>query len=228
MKFSKIIVVLLLFVLSSNAHAQIQNLNGIGGEVLRESGYDRIDGSPYLFDKYKRAFAYDVDGVKIDVFAKYDSFKEEFEVHNGGNPIILDAKLYRRIQFNFYDESENRTVVLDFENGFDIPGYNKKDYFHVLKTGKVKVLRKLSTAKIEENEASYSGVNNVSSRFITKERFFLVKENNEVIKFKKIKNGTVLKAFNDKRITSYVKKKKMKIKTISDLEAIAEYYEGLD
>lgn len=229
MKLLKTSSILLLMIISTaSVFGQMANVDGLGGNVLRESNYQKIDGSPYLFDKYKKAYAYNTNGDKFDVFARYDSYKEEIEVHNGGNPIILDSKEYRRIEFNFYDENTNQTVVMMFQNGFEIEGYDKKDYFHVLRDGDTRLLKKITTSKIDENEASYGGVNNVSSRFVMKERYVLLKKGQEPIVFKKISKGAVLKAFGDKRLASYIKQQGLKVKTVADVEQITEYYEGLN
>lgn len=229
MKLLKTSSILLLMIISTaSVFGQMSNVDGLGGNVLRESTYKKIDGSPYLFDKYKKAYAYNQNGDKFDVFARYDSYKEEIEVHNGGNPIILDAKEYNKIEFNFYDENTNKTVVMMFQNGFDIQGYDKKDYFHVLRDGETMLLKKITTSKIDENEASYGGVNNVSSRFVMKERYVLLKNDSDPVVFKKISKSAVLKAFGDKRLVNYIKQQGLKVKTIAEVQQITEYYEGLN
>jgi len=218
----------LLMTTTTIVNAQIQNLGGTGGTVLRETKYAQIDGSPYLFEKYKKAYAYNSAGEKVDVFAKYDSYKEEVEIHNGGSPLILDASEYSKIEFNFYDELDDKSVKMIFQNGFDIAGYGEKDYFQVLTSGKVKVLKKISTDKIDEDEASYGGTNNISSRFITKERYFLIRDDQETAVFKRISKSSVLKAFDEKRLVDFTKKKKLKLKTEKDLLVLVDYYESLD
>jgi len=222
----KIIVLLLVLIAGVESYGQILNLEGTSGNVLRETKYAKIEGSPYLFPSYKSAKVFDRDGAQKNVFAKYDSYKEEIEVHNDGNPIILDSKAYGAILFDFIDEIENKRVKVLFKNGFNIDGYRTIDYFQVLKDkGSLRFLKKIKTQRIEDEETSYGGNNDVASKFVTTTKYYIV-NGEDVSGFKKLSKSSVLKAFGDTESdTDYIKKNKMKLKTEDEVVSFLLYKE---
>lgn len=227
MKVSVLFLVLCLSVAGNSVFAQIQNVDGLGGTVVREQKYKNVEGTPFLFPTYKAAKVFDRSGGSKSVFAKYDSYKEEVEVHNDGNPIILDAKVYGAVLFDFIDEIDNSRVRLLFKNGYNIEGFRSTDYFQVIKDeGRYKFLKKVKTNRIDSKETSYGGTNDVSSRFVQKRTYFIIDGEN-VTTFKKVSKSTILKMFGDTESDAvYLKKNKNKLKTEFDVISFLAYKES--
>ena len=221
------ILCLIICFCSSAAYSQLLNLEGTSGNVLREQKYKNIEGSPYLFTSYKSTRVFDRRGNVDNVFAKYDVYKEELEVYNDGNPIILDPKLYGAFMFDFIDEETNKRVQFLFKNGYKIDKYKVVDYFQVLKDeGKIKFLKKINITSVDEDQATYSGNNDVATRFVRTEKYFVL-NGDKVNSFKKLSKSNLFKIFgeNDEDVL-FLKKNRSKLKTEQEVIVYLNYKEN--
>ena len=227
MNIKILFVSLLLSMTCFTLKAQLGNIEGVGGTVLRETKYENVEGSPFLFPTYKAAKIFDRSGGRESVFAKYDSYKENVIVYNDGKPIILDPKVYGAILFDFIDQVTNENEKILFKNGYNISGYKATDYFQVMKDdGRFRFLKKIKTTRVDNPNASYGGVNQATSRFIRNETYFIL-DGSDVLSFNKISKNKILEMFGDSKNDSvYLKKNKNRLKSEEDVVSFLKYKEN--
>ncbi|NOS92989.1 MAG: hypothetical protein HOP30_13780 [Cyclobacteriaceae bacterium] len=200
------------------AYTQLLNIPRIGNEVMTETRYVEYQGSPYLYSTWKPSNIFDKEGKEYrDVQVKYDSYKDHFEVNQDGKILVLSKTLYPRIEFNFRDEEEDKSVRRQFGTGFFVDGKNTEDYFEIIHSGTYKFLKKIKTELVEETVSSY-GTSSHVKRFVTTTHYYLIDGTNSGKEFK-LNKKSLLEAAGDKR-TSFeevIQKSGIKIKKETDV-----------
>ncbi|MEL7001542.1 MAG: hypothetical protein AAFN93_02275 [Bacteroidota bacterium] len=223
----KITLFALLFVASINLQGQnivaeridplFQNQN-----VLYNSNYAGIKGSPYLSDDWNNGVVVFNNGQKKDVQLKYDLYIDELIVKQDGRDIIVNKSLIQGFNYISKEGSlEFRLVKLD-KNG-------SKKFLQLLSDGSLKLYREyeLSIKKGEAN-TGYASSKNTSDKFIKNEKY-LYQKNGEVFKLSsKAKKIAEISPENKVDINAFIKKEKISAKRERDLIKLFEYINGLN
>lgn len=219
----ELLVVAALFV-GNAALGQIDNATGTMNNTVRITGqYKDTEGSPYLIDDYKNGVLYDKDGNTKAVFLKYDTYKEEVEVFNDGNPLLIDKRLYPRFVIEYIDTKTSQKVRYEFTNEIAIPGMKKDKYVEVITDGeKFKLIKTYTTQLNQSQDQGYGGV--VSNNYFENdEDYYIYTVGLDAVPVK-LKNKDVLKAISDNgKLKAFLKKEKIKIRKEKDMAKVMEY-----
>lgn len=178
------------------AEAQISNIN-LNGAPARLSGYDGVEGSPYLYDDWSKAEIGTTNaGLKENVSYKFNIHNNELEVINEvGNPIFLNkdfveyAILERPASLLASGVPAGMLPKLLFQKGFEmIRGIEANDLVNVLAEGKnYTLIRKFYSDLVTPPKNSYAPTQ--GKMFVYEESFFLIDKNEKVTSVKnKTKN----------------------------------------
>jgi len=215
----KSIVFFVMFLISSNfALSQLLNIPRLGNEVMRENKYVDYEGSPYLYPSWKPGIITDKTGKTYDnQQLKYNSYKDQVEINQEGNQIVLNSSLYYKFVFILIDENSNKTMHRVFQSGYKIDNYTEKDYFEVLYDGSVKFLKKVKTEFMEENVNSYGSGGQIK-RFLTKERYFIINRAGVASELR-INKKSLIEAMGDDKesVARYIENNKVKVKSEIDI-----------
>lgn len=180
------------------AEAQISNIN-LNGAPARLSGYDGVDGSPYLFDDWGRAEVGTTNaGLKENVSYKFNIHDNELEVINeAGNPIYLNkdfveyAILERPASLLASGVPEGMLPKLLFKKGFEmVRGIEANDLVNVLADGKnYTLIRKVYSDLVTPPKNSYAP--SQGKMFVFAESFYLIDKNEKVTSVKSKTNSIV-------------------------------------
>ena len=224
MKFHLFLIVTLIF---QTLTAQMINLPGTFQAPLRDVVEGKkISGDRYLFASYKSGVIVENTGQTHQVFLKYDMYKDEVEVFNNDEALILTKALYPSFKFDYFDDVLNSRKTITFKSGFKIDGYKKDNYFEVLLENKDYSFIKLNRVSLEEFTTSeYGGKNEVQSKFVKRERYFLYESDGSYIEVRN-KKSAIYESFEDYKdqISAFIKANKLKFKTEADLIEVIAYY----
>lgn len=218
------ILFIFFFSLPLTGQCQILNVPGAGNEILREKGYQEIQGSPYLFEDWKSgSITSNIGTVYTGLKIKYDAYKDVVEILQNGAIMEINPKLYN--DFRIQEEGHKEYF---FKNDFKpMERFNQQSYFEVLFQGKIYVLRKIKVDYISENVTNFGSSNEIK-KFIKNESYFFVQESGGGIEFK-LNKKSVMNLFPDKNeeIEGYIAREKIKCKTIEEIVRIASFYESI-
>ncbi|WP_194777593.1 hypothetical protein [Pararhodonellum marinum] len=180
---NKLIIVGLFFFIAS-ANAQITNLQ-MNGVPLRTSGYEGVEGSPYLFDDWGKAEVVTKNGgIKDNVSYKLNIHENELVVINeSGNQIILDKNYVDHFIVERPAEEISLGVglmsKLVFKNGFEnIRGVTEKDFINVLVEDEpYSLIRKFYSDLVTPPKNSYAP--SQGRMFVFEQTFYLINSNGE-------------------------------------------------
>jgi len=224
MKFNLFLSCFFLFQISK---AQLANLQGTFQAPLRDVVEGKkISGDRYLFASYKSGLIYESNGQTHQVFLKYDMYKDEVEVYNNDEALILTKVLYPSFKFDFFDDVLNSRRVVNFKSGFKVDGFKKDNYFEVLIENRTHSFIKSNRVSLEEITTSeYGGKNEVQSKYVKRNRYFLCENNGSFIEVRN-KKSEIFKSFEGSKdlLNAYIKANKLKFKTESDLIKLITYY----
>ncbi|MDN3205811.1 hypothetical protein [Algoriphagus sediminis] len=165
--------------------AQISNIP-LNGAPARLSGYDGVEGSPYLFDDWARADVSTTNGgLKENVAYKFNIYENEFEVINeAGNKIFLDKDyveymLLERPSIIIANSEGGLLTKLLFKKGFDeISGVEPDDFVNVIAEGdKYSMVRTFDTELVTPPKNSYAPT--PGKMFVFEEKFYVLSSSNE-------------------------------------------------
>ncbi len=173
------------------AEAQISNIN-LNGVPARLSGYDGVEGSPYLFDEWGKAEVGTTNaGLKENVSYKFNIHDNELEVINeAGNPIFLDKDF---IEYAILERPGSLLALgvpagmlpkLLFKKGFEmVRGIEANDLVNVLADGKnYTLIRKFYSDLVTPPKNSYAP--SQGKMFVFEESFYLIDKNEKVTSVK--------------------------------------------
>lgn len=188
-------------------------LNPKSSENLSED-LKKIQHKKYLSQDYKPAF---VDNFEQQAFLRYNIFEDEMEFVKDENIYYIQKEAGRKVRF--IDNTLYQVYTL----------HGKPQFFLVHKDGKNLLLAKQEIKFVEPKKASSSyGSDKLADFKRKKDELYLAINNTNLVKLSKSKK-TFYQAFGDKAglIKSYVKKNKLKYKSMEDLKVIVAHYNTL-
>ena len=216
-KMKKAVLLSLLVVSSLLAKAQPAFLRDLNGRPIFENSNVDVEGSPYLREEWSAGIVKARSNRKSYEIAKlrYDAHTDELEYDQAG-------KLFR---FGAADVVEFSTGDGTFRSGFPAAnGLLPKNFFQVLYDGeKIKLLKRIYVAiQIEKPYNSAS----TTKRFVKEEALYLLKDNAEMLRFKKDKKSLFEAIPNDKHaeLEAFIKDQKLKLTKEEDVLRVLEKY----
>lgn len=189
--------------LTQFAEAQISNVN-LNGAPARLSGYDGVEGSPYLYEDWEKAEIGTTNaGLKENISYKFNIHDNELEVINeAGNPIFLDkdfveyAILERPARLLASGVPAGMLPKLLFQKGFEmVRGIEANDLVNVLAEGKnYTIIRKFYSDLVTPPKNSYAPTQ--GKMFVYEESFYLIDKNEKVTSVKS-KTNSIVGALNE-------------------------------
>jgi uncharacterized protein YxeA len=222
-RITKVLICLAL-ITGSSAYAQIDNATGTLNNTLRITGqYKDTEGSPYLIDDYKNGILYDTKGKARSVFLKYDTYKEEVEVYNDGNPLLIEKRLYPKFVIEYIDAASKKKIHYEFTNEIQIPGLKPNKYVQIITDGdRFKLIKIYSSQLNQSQDQGYGGVI-TNNYFENKEAYYIYTVGLDAVPIK-LKNKDILKALSDDgKLKDYLKKEKIKIRNEKDMSELMDY-----
>lgn len=189
--------------ISQYSEAQISNIN-LNGAPARLSGYDGVEGSPYLFDEWGKAQVGTTNaGLKENVSFKFNIHDNELEVINeAGNPIFLNkdfveyAILERPASLMASGVPSGMLPKLLFKKGFEmVRGIEANDLVNVLADGKnYTLIRKFYSDLVTPPKNSYAP--SQGRMFVFEESYYLI-DNNEKVTSVKSRTNSIIGALSE-------------------------------
>lgn len=217
-------LVVALVLITTTVQGQIINASGTMNNTVRITGqYKDTEGSPYLIDDYKNGVLYTKDGMERPVYLKYDTYKEEVEVFNDGNPLLIDKRLYPKFVIEYVDDKSKQKVRYEFTNEIVIPGMKNGKYVEVIANGdKFKLIKAYSSKLNQSQDQGYGGV--VTNNFFENdEDYYIYTVGLDAVRVK-LKNKDILKAISDDgKLKDYLKAEKIKVRKEKDMLRVIEY-----
>ncbi len=210
---------------TSGVLAQLVNIQGIDNVVVRTKKYSDIQGSAYVYPSWCSGTLTDNSGKTYqNVLLKYDTYKDLVEVNQDGQVIEVNATTYPKFTMDYTGTETNEVVKHHFASGFSVPGF--PGYFDVLYTGRFSLLKKYKTSFVEETVTGY-GTSNAYKRFQSKVHYFVVRPDNSIVEVK-LNKKSILEELSDKSadVEEFVKDKKSKLKSESDLVELIKYLDA--
>lgn len=207
----------------SNSGASIASVNQFNtmlnlGFLSKSPTKFRVDGSPYLFEKW--------DQRATIVTKKGESFKMKDVNFNGMKNRII-AKLPGDSLYTFNSFLIKRAVINNrvFENIVPKSGEGAKVYEIIARSPEFVILKDHTVEISEGSSNPMRGT--IYSRYITREGYFIF-DGESVEKFKpKKKKVLALLGSKKESVANYVEEKDLSYRNDSDLNKIIEYYSGL-
>lgn len=203
---------------SNICFGQLLNIPTIGNEIMRESRYSDIEGSPYLFDAWRAGTIFDNAGREYaNRSIKYDAYKDQLELNQEGSVLLLNSGLYPKFLISSTKDGTDAIVFRVFKTGYKIEGYNANQYFEVLFEGANVLLRKIKISFIDQTVNSY-GTSTRVKRFTTDVKYFIVNSGGKSSEIK-LKKSSLIDALGQEgtKATNYIEQNKLKIKSELDV-----------
>jgi len=186
----------------------------------------KIKGSPYLSNIFQSADLYYGDESQGTTYFRYNAYNEEVEIKQQN----LEAEPIRALG----KDKKIRLIVnnkpMSFKTFVNKKGKTKNGYLTLLKDGKYKLYHHLGVSFREGKKAENSFVNEQPAKFSQYDEYYVEaesgKKNNQV----EFSNNKVLElvAENDKEnLKKFLKKNKLKIKTVNDLYQVIDFLNDL-
>ncbi len=176
------------------AEAQISNIN-LNGAPARLSGYDGVEGSPYLYNDWSKAEIGTTNaGLKENISYKLNIYENELEVINeAGNPIFLNKDF---VEYAILERPAGMLPKLLFQKGFEmVRGIEKDDLVNVVADGKnYTIIRKFYSDLVTPPKNSYAPTQ--GKMFVYEESFYLIDKNEKVTPVKS-KTNSIVGALNE-------------------------------
>lgn len=180
-----LVLLICLFIVSSNLLAQIGNINDVSGTPLKSKEEENIEGSQYLFngDWTKGKIEIGSNTEIEDVPIRYNSFKDHVEILKS-NGDILKVDIYSVNGFTYERLTpEGNIYKYEFENvkdKFKDSKYNK-NFLRLIYDGKFKLYMDHKVIMQKVAPPTYGGAK--VTKFIPQETLFMV-NNNKVYRLK--------------------------------------------
>jgi hypothetical protein len=224
----RVLLIVFGLILGISVKAQFLTAAGAGNNVLRETQYVGVDGSPYLFNEWKNGAILERTGqLSENMMIRYDSYRDEVQFLKDGRTLVVEPAIASGFSFLILNEETKRIENILFRNGFTVDGYTKLNYFRVVYDGKVKFLKKIKTGYIDETVNNF-GTNEQVKKFVTTEEEFLLKADGSAVKIGKGRKD-LLTHFGDSsgQMKTFIKENKLNLKSESDLIRVLEKFESL-
>lgn len=207
--------------ISLPAYCQLFNIPAIGNEVMKESKYVDIEGSPYFYGGWKSGSISDKNGKTYEgQLIRYDTYKDVIEINQEGKILALSNLIYVKFDLVFVEENSSTVTHRLFRSGFSVPKYSEKDYFEVVYEGDHTVLKKIKTEFLEDNVSSY-GSNRTVKKFVADQRYFLLTNSGDAKEFKVSKKSFLEALGKDKEAAAkFMESSKIKIKSEAEIKLV--------
>lgn len=223
---SKSTIALALIILCVNlAFGQLGNIQGLDNVVIRtKKKYEDIKGSAYLYPTWNSGTITDKSGKGYsNLLLKYDSYKDQIELNQEGQIVEPLTGMYNKFTLNFVDPVTNQVIKHSFSAGYPVEGYTRENYFDLLLDGKITLLKKYKTLFLEESVSGY-GTSGTQKSFQSTILYFIIADDSDSKEIK-LNKKSVLNAFQEQtaEIEAFIKEKKMKVKSETDLIEIIRF-----
>lgn len=215
-----------------NLNGSPENSNPLRGDQNRVF---TIKGSPYLNETHQPGSI--VNGLKTTkALLRYNAYLDQFQILDEQKAkhfvlrvpnikIILHEKSYTLLQY----EETVRDRALYYLAPSTTTTTKKEGYFELLNSGTttlyLKTFKRIPKFKLAEHGYERMQV----PTFLTVEHYYIKRSNRPAQRIALTKKE-VLFALNDKynEVRSYIKKNKLKIKTVDDVIQVLTYYDSLN
>jgi len=225
MKLKNALAFLLIISSVNWAKGQLSNVQGLDNVVVRTKKYEDIKGTAYLYPMWNAGTLTDKSGkVYSNLLLKYDTYKDQVEMNQDGQVFEISTVLYPKFTLSFVQPTTNNVIKHVFSAAYAVDGFPKMSYFELLFEGRLTLIKKYKTSFVEENVSGY-GTGGVQKSFQSKTIYFVVEDG--VTKEIKSNKKSVLEVFPEQSsvIETFLKEKKMKIKSETDLVQIIQFLE---
>ena len=221
----------LLLCLSIVAYSQ----NDIGGTTITDGFKMKagaLKGTPYLLTDWVSGYAVDNNGnLTEEKLLNYNIYENvlTFKPVNGSKDIMaINSDSYSG--FILIDET-GKNYLFTKVDGDQFEKHKKETAFYQIVAPPSKYVL-LETKKIlnDPNKSGWISSQNPTKRaeFNTSTTYYVLAEDDIYYKIS-LNNGSVIKAFSDKKkeVSAFIKKNNLKIRTAEDVNKVAEYYHSL-
>lgn len=228
MKIGRYLMYLTLLVGARIAEAQFITGVGAGNNVLKETEYTSVDGSPYLFNDWKSGAIRDKSGkLSENLMIRYDSYRDEVQFLRDGRTLVVEPSLASEFYFVILNEETLKVESVFFRNGFSVDKYTPLNYFQIIFDAKVKFIKKIKTGYIDEVVNNF-GTNEQVKKFVRSEEEFFIKSDGTVHPVNKSRKDLIqLFGKSANEIKVFIKENKLNLKNDADLVMILRRFEEL-
>jgi hypothetical protein len=206
------------------SNAQFKVTQNFVGKPIETRSTDGFVGDKYLYPDWMTGNVLQEDGKFYNNMSlKYDLYNDMI-IFNSTDNVPMAFK-YPIKEFQLMHKRSLEEPFSLFKNGFPPFGnYSAKTFYQVLTEGKTSLIKKPYKSIIET--IPY-GESELKKTFGTNELYFL-HHNGKMVKIQKSKNS-VLEVLGDKKseLIEFIKDKKLRMKSDSDLVAVVNHYNAL-
>jgi len=223
----KQIIVLGFLCCAFTVQAQFISGAGAGNNVLRETQYTSVDGSPYYLNDWTSGSIRDKSGrLSENLMVRYDCYRDEVQFLKEGRNLVVEPALVSEFFIFVLDDGTKKVEKRIFKNGFTIEGCTKLNYLQVLYEGKIQFVKRVKVDYIEETVNNF-GTNEIVKKFVRTEAEYLILNGsaNKISKGRK----DILSYFKNisKEVNSYIKENKLSFKDDAELAIILKKIDEL-
>lgn len=197
-----------------------------------------VKGSPYLNEIHKEGVI--INGAKktkalLRYNAYYDSFqildenkKKSFLLKSPTIKVMLDSTTYQLIT---YEETVRDRALYYLPNSSNksINGNKREGYFSILSDGETTLYQKTFKRVPKFKQAEHGYERFEPSAFVTITHYYIKRKHRPAVRIK-LSKKEVLLALNNKynEVRDFIKKNKLKVKTVEEVIQLISYYDTLD
>ena len=205
-----------IFFVESKAQQYVQD---ISGSPITEKGLSEVAGSPYFKDSFLKGSIVLVNKTKYEnLFLKVDELNEKLIYRKTMDDVSMEA--LQKVS-NFSVQLPNLEQVEFINLGKE----NLNDFYQVLVTGKMALLKKNKKSLLET--VAYNSKS--SEKYIkSSQEYYVLDSQNKLTSIKKSEKDFA-NNFSDKKneILNYISKQKVNSKKEEDLIKLVKYYNSL-
>lgn len=187
--------------------------------TAQQATASKIEGTPYLNEKYEDGEIYYGEANRVKVPVRYNIYQDLMEYQQNGKPLVLDpSDKIKQVRLG-----ESTFIVEKVEK----EGKTKYGFLNLLDSGKVTLLSK-KVVKYQEplKDRGLDG-GDLPAKFSRSSDEFYVKINGDLKKVDSIKD--LIASFPDKQeeLKQFAKKEKISPKKENELVKLIKYYNAL-
>ncbi|GGG32961.1 hypothetical protein GCM10011532_15720 [Christiangramia forsetii] len=189
-------------------------------DYIRNTGFGKNDipsnvkGTPFL-NKNFTPVQLKINNKTINAQMRYDAYRDAFQLKQSNGNVYLNKNSQMGITYlnkdysllEYYDDNEIRRI-----------GYLQT----MTENDNLKIFKKHIKIFTEGEEAINSYTTDKPAKFEDDVKYFIAIDS-KMPKEVKLKRRDIIRFFNDKKVKSYIKDKKLKFRDEDDLYTLAEY-----
>ena len=212
-------LVVLSLLIGTNLTAQRQETILLNTQKIDDTRYEGVRGYPYIWEEWQSGVVIDEQGLSAQAEEiNYNAHTQTFEVKKGERFIELVS------------EGQNQIII----NSLEIPQTFQKnihpdlplEFNQLLYNGTTLQLVKSTEKKISTKVFQNVGKEVTVEQFVKRETFYLV-ENDQLRRIKVNKKALLKELEQSKKLESFIKKNKLKLKNDADLVKLIAHYEAI-